>query len=122
MNPNQKLPRLLLVDDHRDTVELMAFFLVKHGYEVIRAYSAAEARVEAARIKCEVVISDGRLPDGDGAGLMRELKTEYGMAGVFVSGSVDDCSAFEAEGFKCLVKPIDMQKLLDSIRVIGRHE
>ena len=116
MNSNQTLPRILLVDDHKDTVELMAFFLVKSGYEVVRAYCATEARLEAVRNKCQIVISDGRLPDGDGVELIRELKVQYAMEGILVSGTTEDFGAFEAEGFKCLSKPLEMQDLLDALQ------
>ena len=65
MSSSPKRPRILLVDDHRDTVELTAFFLVKRGYAVARAHCAAEARLEASKQKLDLMVSDIRLPDGD---------------------------------------------------------
>src|SRR5690348_14262697 len=93
-----RLPRILLVHDHRDTVEMTTHFLAKLGYVVIPAYSMAEARAAAANHRCDVLISDIGLPDGNGIELIRELKGQYAIVGIMVSGSVDDGAAIESEG------------------------
>jgi len=115
MDSNQNLPRILLVDDHRDTVEFTAFFLIKRGYTVARAYSAAEARLEVARHLCDVIISDIGLPDGSGIELLDELRKKYSLKGILVSGSMQDGEAVEARGFKFLAKPVQLEALLDAI-------
>jgi len=48
----------------------------------------------------------------------RELKSKYGMAGILVSGTVDDGIAVEREGFKFLPKPLSLQKLLDILELL----
>jgi len=116
MGTDAKLPRILLVDDHRDSVEITAFLLTRHGYEVVSAYSMAGARAAAATQQCEVLVSDIGLPDGSGIALMRELQTQYGMKGVLVSGVPSDGSAVGAEGFMFLPKPLTLQCLLDALQ------
>ncbi|HEX5243699.1 MAG TPA: response regulator [Tepidisphaeraceae bacterium] len=118
MNSSQKAPRILVVDDHRDTVELTAFFLIKRGYSVARAHSAAEARLEAARQKFDLMVSDIRLTDGDGIGLMNEFQKTYGMKGVLVSGSIKDGEARDSVGIKFLSKPVELEKLFEAIRAL----
>jgi len=113
-----KQKRILLVDDHRDTVELTELLLVKRGYSVSLAYSVQEAKTAASITQFDVLITDGGLPDGDGVELMRELKSKYGMAGILVSGTVDDGIAVEREGFKFLPKPLSLQKLLDILELL----
>lgn len=120
MGTAAKLPRILLVDDHRDTVEVTACLLGKQGYDVISAYSVAGARAAAAMHQCDVIVSDVGLPDGSGIEMMRELQTQYGMKGVLVSGAANDGQAVGAEGFRFLTKPIDLQNLLDALREIDR--
>lgn len=116
MGSAAKLPRILLVDDHRDTVELTARLLIKQGYPVAPAYSIADARAAAARHQCDVLVCDIGLPDGSGIELIRELKKQYGMKGILVSGSVDDGPAIRAEGLKFLAKPIDLKSLLEALQ------
>lgn len=111
-----KLPRILLVDDHPDTVEFTALILSKRGYSVVSAFSVADARAATSKIQCDVLITDCGLPDGNGIKLLRELKVQYGMSGILVSGSVEDCDLVEAEGFKFLAKPVSLKSLLDALR------
>lgn len=116
MGNGTKLPRVLVVDDHRDTVEVTAFLLTKNGYEVVAAYSVAGARAAAAIHQCEVIISDVGLPDGSGIELMRELQMQYGTKGILVSGAANHRHAVGADGFKYLTKPVDLQQLLEVLQ------
>lgn len=122
MSSSQKLPRILLIDDHRDTVELTAFFLVKRGFSVARAHSAAEARLEASKQKFDLLISDIRLPDGDGVALLREFQKTCGMKGILVSGSIEDGKAVEADGIRFLPKPVELEKLFEAIQALTPSE
>lgn len=105
------LPRILLVDDHRDTVELTAFLPIKRGYRVIPAHSTAEDRDAAAKHQCDVLM----LADGNGIGLVRELQKQYDVMCVLVSGAIHDAETIEAEGFKFLAKPVDLKRLVDGL-------
>jgi CheY-like chemotaxis protein len=116
MSSSQKLPRILLVDDHRDTVELTAFFLVKRGFIVARAHSGAEARLEAANQKFDLMVCDIRLPDDNGIELLRELQQACGIKGILVSGSIEDGDAVESEGNRFLPKPVELEKLFQAIQ------
>ena len=72
------------------------------------------------------MITDLGLPDGNGADLMRELRTSYGLRGIALTGrEADDVTATGASGdagfVKHIVKPIDFAKLHAAIReVLGR--
>lgn len=116
MNSSQKRPRILLVDDHRDTVELTAFFLIERGYSVARAHCAAEARLEAANQKFHLMVCDIRLPDGDGVELLREFQKAHGIKGILVSGLIEDGNAVESEGIRFLPKPVELGELFEAIQ------
>jgi len=79
MDTAAKLPRILLVDDHPDTVAIMSLVLTRRGYSVVRAYSVTAARAAAETHQCDLLITDGNLPDGNGIELMRELKAKHAM-------------------------------------------
>jgi CheY-like chemotaxis protein len=106
--------RLLLVEDHAPTLEVMAALLEMAGHEVITAPDLRSARALAASHELDLVVSDLGLPDGTGFDLMRELRDRYGLKGIAVSGygMEEDLRRSREAGFlEHLVKPVDVEKL-----------
>ena len=70
---------ILLVDDHGDSRESVAAFLQGHGADVVAVDSAASALERLRKAATfDVVVSDLRMPDRDGYGLMREIRAGRG--------------------------------------------
>jgi CheY-like chemotaxis protein len=114
-------PRIcvLLVDDHDDTLAALRRLLSYNGYAVEAAHTADEAMRLAAANKCDLLISDIGLPPQDGLELMRQLKRQYGLRGIAVSGyaAESDVSAALAAGFdRHLAKPVELAKLMSAIK------
>jgi two-component system, OmpR family, response regulator BaeR len=66
--------RVLCVDDHTDTGEMLEFLLKNSEFEVETAYSVQDA-LQAARCReFDLYVIDKRFPDGDGIELCRELR------------------------------------------------
>jgi CheY-like chemotaxis protein len=106
--------RVLIVDDHHDTLLAMADLLEMMGYAVETADSVAAAlrTVEGGRF--DVVISDIGLPDGSGLDLMRQLLARTPVRGIALSGfgmEEDQRRSLEAGFSEHLTKPIDLQQL-----------
>ena|SRR5947209_1948802 len=59
-------PRVLLVDDEPDLLELLTFNLLRRGFEVITASEGFEAIRSARREIPDVIVLDLMLPDIDG--------------------------------------------------------
>ena len=59
--------RILLVEDDEDVGEVLKIALVEEGYMVDFAATAAEAWRHLAAHRYALVLSDWRLPDGDGS-------------------------------------------------------
>jgi PAS domain S-box-containing protein len=121
---DQPLARVLLVDDHDDTLQIMRRMLERFGCAVTPAGSG-HAALEAARAATfDLVISDIGLPDLAGHELMRELRSRYGLRGVAISGcGMDsDLRASRDAGFDAhLVKPVNMDDLANAIaKLAGR--
>ena len=109
-------PRLLLVDDHPDTLRTLSQLLRRACYHLDTAENIAQA--EPLLAQCEVLVTDIDLPDGDGCELMRLFKARGGRLGIAVTGfgQPEDIRRYEEAGFQChLVKPIDFQQLLAAI-------
>lgn len=116
----QKIPslRLLLVEDHKMTLQSLSRLLQRDGHHVVTATTAAEALGKAARHSFDLVISDLGLPDGSGLELMAKLSANYGLRGIALSGygMEDDITRSRNAGFVThLVKPIPIAELRRAI-------
>jgi two-component system alkaline phosphatase synthesis response regulator PhoP len=66
--------RLLLVEDERNVAETLMERLRAEGFQVLRADSAASARLAIAESEVEIALLDVGLPDGNGFELARLLR------------------------------------------------
>ncbi|MFH6993215.1 sigma-54-dependent transcriptional regulator [Flavobacterium sp. FlaQc-48] len=71
------MPKILLIEDDISFCKLLEKFLIKNAYDVTIAFSAAEARLAIKKESFDLILTDLRLPDFDGIGLMSEFKTAY---------------------------------------------
>lgn len=111
--------RILVVDDHADTVTVLRRLLAMEGYRVTTATCAGEAAEAAGRGDCDLVISDVGLPDRNGLHLMSDLRARYGLRGIALSGYAEpsDRKAALAAGFdRFLAKPVQFENLIGAVR------
>ncbi|KIQ20017.1 chemotaxis protein CheY [Flavobacterium sp. MEB061] len=71
------MPKILLIEDDISFCKLLERFLLKKAYEVTIAFSAEEARLAIKKESFDLILTDLRLPDSDGIGLMKEIKDSY---------------------------------------------
>jgi len=106
--------RLLVIEDHEATLEILARLLRSQGHNVLTATTVKDAILLACTHSFDLVISDLGLPDGNGIDLMRQLTRDYGLRGIALSGygMPADRAKTEAAGFLShLVKPVDFDQL-----------
>ena len=114
-NGSQRPRRLLLVEDHKDTLRTFAKMLRREGFDVHEAGTVSEAL--AAAQAGDLLLSDIALPDGDGCELMRHL-SGLGIPGIAISGfgTAKDREEYERAGFaESLVKPVDVKQVITAI-------
>ncbi len=108
-------PRILLVDDEPDLLDLMELTLVKMGLETDRAVSVAEAQARLRQTHYDLCLTDMRLTDGEGLDVIAcasalalpvpvAVITAYGNAGNAVA-------ALKAGAFDYLAKPVALDQL-----------
>lgn len=68
------MPKILIIEDDISFCKLLERFLVKKAYDVTIAFSAEEARLAIKKESFDLILTDLRLPDSDGIGLMTEFK------------------------------------------------
>jgi DNA-binding response OmpR family regulator len=112
--------RILLAEDHRDTAEMFRLVLEHEGHEVEVAVNVTSALKKASEQSFDLLISDLGLPDGSGLDLMRELRRRRKLLpGIALSGygqEQDVQRSREAGFFAHLIKPKDVDQLLDTIK------
>lgn len=110
-------PRLLVVDDHQDTLRAISTLLRRVGYTVATAATMKAAEDQLG--DCEILVSDIGLPDGSGWDLMETFRARGGKAGIAISGfgQKDDIRRSAEAGFsKHLIKPIEMPTLIKALQ------
>ena len=110
--------RILVVDDHHDTVEACQRILVRHGHRVTTAESFDEAISLAKLERFELLLCDIGMPDHDGFDLLLKLKTLYPVRAIALSGygMPDDVERVAKAGFDSfLLKPVDFVRLQAAI-------
>ena len=126
---NTRPPRVLVLEDNRDTARLMATYVRRRFSAKVRiAGTLAEATEQhAAAVDAgeafDLILSDIGLPDGSGTELLVRLRTTRPDADVPPAialsgyGTDADLAATRAAGFSDhLVKPVDFDRLLAAIR------
>jgi two-component system response regulator HydG len=68
------MSKILLIEDDISFCKLLEKFLIKKAYDVTIAFSAEEARQAMKKESFDLILTDLRLPDSDGIGLMSEFK------------------------------------------------
>ncbi len=119
--PRSGPQRLLLVEDHADTAEMLTVLLQQHGFSVVVADSMASA-LDQDDGQIQLVISDLGLPDGTGMELIRKLQSIRRRPAIALSGfgMQSDVLACKAAGFDLhLTKPITVGRLLAAIQSLG---
>lgn len=115
-DPRSRALRVLLVEDHGDTAEMMRTLLEAEGHTVETAGDVAEGVAAAGRDRFDVLISDLGLPDGSGLDLIREIRARgFQLPAIALSGygQEHDVRQSLAAGFAAhVVKPVDVDRLV----------
>jgi len=109
----------LIVDDDIDVLELLQEVARMEGFTVARAQSLREARIELGRQHPDVLLTDLRLPDGQGIELVSELEDPESTEVIVITGhaTVDSAvAALRAGASDYLVKPAEVERVQAVLR------
>lgn len=113
-------PRILLVDDEPDLLDLMELTLVKMGLETDRAVSVAEARECLSKTQYDLCLTDMRLTDGEGLDVIAcasALPRPVPVAVITAFGNAGNAvAALKAGAFDYLSKPVALNQLRTLIK------
>lgn len=112
------MPKLLIVDDEPDNIELLARRLTRRGFEVVSATSAVEGIAKAEAERPHLVLMDIKMPQVDGLEATRRLKANPATAHIPVIAltahamAEDRTLALSAGADEYESKPVDLPTLL----------
>lgn len=108
-------PRVLVVDDEPDILELLELALLRMGLEVDRAANVREALQQLKEHAYDLCLTDMRLPDGDGLAVVRYITehcTDVPVAVITAHGNMENAiSVLKAGAFDYLSKPVALEQL-----------
>jgi len=108
-------PRVLVVDDEPDLLELLELTLSRMGLETVCAQSVGEAVQLLDKDPFDLCLTDMRLPDGEGLRVVEHI-THKGLdvpvAVITAFGSAENAvAALKAGAFDYLAKTVALEQL-----------
>lgn len=111
--------RVLCIDDHEDSSEILKLILSQEDYEVSTAVTVRQALELAVNEEFDLYVLDRHLPDGSGVELCQKLdEISPGVPCIFYSGDAYDIHRSEAlaAGADAYVAKPDIERLINSVR------
>ena len=122
-----KIPKILIVDDDPDIIEILRYNLSLAGYEVNAASNGKEAIKKAKIFIPEIILLDVMMPEMDGieaCRLIREIPSLNNSRIIFLSARNEDytqLSAFDSGADDYISKPVKPKILLKKISSIFKR-
>ncbi|HXI09458.1 MAG TPA: response regulator, partial [Thermodesulfobacteriota bacterium] len=117
-------PRILVVDDEPDILNLLDYNLKKAGFKVLSAKDGPEA-IDTARLKKpDLILLDIMLPDMEGTEVLKRLKTYDATRHIPVimltakGEEVDKIVGFELGAEDYITKPFSPRELILRVRAV----
>ncbi|HWT78179.1 MAG TPA: response regulator [Candidatus Methylomirabilis sp.] len=125
-------PRILIVDDNPENLEIFRARLAHHGYEILTARDGEEALATARESRPDLILLDIMMPKLDGIEVCRRLKADRSLPFMPIimvtarSDAKDVVAGLEAGGDEYLTKPVDQGALVarvkSMLRIKGLHD
>ena len=114
--------RILVVEDERDTAEMLAAYFESQGYQVLQAAWGQDALKIVAQTLPDLILLDIRLPDMDGYEVCRRLRLQRRTQDtpiIFLTEKrerMDRLQGLELGAVDYITKPFDIQELRLRVR------
>jgi DNA-binding response OmpR family regulator len=113
------MPRVLIVDDEPDAVELLKEFLAAKGYDTLTASNGEDALRLVKAERPHLILLDVRMPKMNGLEVLRQVRQIDQEVGVIIVTAVDEeetgRQALKLGAFDYIVKPLDLDYLERSL-------
>ena len=108
-------PYILLVEDDEQVCDILGDFLRDSGYQVdVAGTVTAACSLLAGSRTYNLVVTDGRLPDGNGL-MIAQRASERSIKVIIISGFPQELAAAERAQYPVLAKPFRLAVLSNVI-------
>ena len=112
---NKKEARILVVDDDKVLADNFVQYLSKLGYRSSPAYSGKEGLTKFQQGDFQLVITDLKMPEMDGMGLLEEMKKLDSDVNIIVLtgfGTIESAvQAIKGGAYDYITKPIEFEEI-----------
>ena len=121
-------PRILVVDDTPENLEIMTMRLQRHGYDIVTAVDGEDALDKVRAMQPDLVLLDIMMPKLDGIALTKRLKADTSLPFIPIvlltakADANDVVAGLDAGGDDYLTKPVDHGPLVARVRSIFRRQ
>ena len=121
-------PKILLVDDDPDIIELLEYNLKKEGYEIASANDGIQAVEMAKTFKPDLILLDVMMPRQDGIETARQLRQLPDFKDTYIlfltarAEEYTEVAAFDVGADDYIVKPIKPRALVSRIKAVLRRD
>ncbi len=115
---------ILLLEDDKNLNTMIAGRLRKEGYQVLQAFSIAEAKRISDEEDIAMVISDVMLPDGNGMEFASRIRKERGAFLIYLTAmdqEMDILSGYDGGADDYITKPFSLLILLSKVNAFMRR-
>ena len=114
--------RILVVEDDADVGDLLMHVLRSAGYSVDLARTVAQAKRHLSQHGYGLVVTDWRLPDGDGMTIANQA-IRQGLKTALLTGYALQMARDKAEHYEVWMKPMRPSELIAAVeRCIGEAD
>ena len=118
------LGKVLVIDDDKNTCELLRLYLEKEGYNVMISYDGEEAVVKFNALKPDIVLLDIMLPTLDGWQVCREIRKKSNVPILMITAkgeTFDKVLGLELGADDYIVKPFETKEVTARIKAVLRR-
>ncbi len=118
------MPKILIVDDEPNIIELAKLYLARDGYEVESAANGNEALAKQSTGNPDLIVLDLMLPDIDGFEVCRQIRTKSDVPILMLTARIEDVDkivGLELGADDYLTKPFNPRELVARVRAILRR-
>lgn len=118
------MPKILVVDDEPNIIELAKLYLTREGYEVEGASSGNDALAKQSTGNPDLIVLDLMLPDIDGYEVCRQIRAKSDVPILMLTARIEDVDkivGLELGADDYLTKPYNPRELVARVRAILRR-
>ncbi len=113
------MPKILIIEDDTAFCQMLHKFLAKHNFDISTSYTITDAKQQLKANLFDIILSDVRLPEGDGIALLSRIKSEFPSTQVILMTGYAEVktavSAMKKGAFDYISKPFTPENILKII-------